>query len=378
MKSYGKLWDHLMQEDNIIIAIKNSSKGKRSRKDVKKVYGKPSEQVGWVSLYALNFKNAEHEPIEIYDGISRKKRQIIVPKYKEQIIHHMIANVLIPIFMSSMYHHTYGSIPGKGAHNAKKAVEKWIKHDKKNVKYCLKMDIKKFFNSIPHDILKDKLRKLIRDKKFLKLLFEVIDVQPKGLPLGFYTSQWLANWYLTALDHYIKEELRAKHYVRYMDDMVVFGSKKRDLHRIRQGISDYLEDKLGLRLKENWQVFRFDYKKHGKRRGRALDFMGFKFYRDKTTLRKSIMYKMTRKARKIGKKEKATLYDCRQMLSYLGWIDCTDTYNMYKKWVKPYVKFGQLKKHISKVDHLLKINQEVDDYDSEFWQVPVYADALAA
>lgn len=137
------------------------------------------------------------------------------------------------------------------------------------------------------------------------------------------------------------------HYMRYMDDMVIFGSNKRVLHRMRQAISDYLEMELGLELKANWQVFRFSY---GNNQGRDLDFMGFRFYRNRTILRKSIMYKATRKARKISKKEKATILDARQMLSYLGWIDCTDTYLMYQKWIKPCVSFQQLKRKVSRYD----------------------------
>ena len=90
---------------------------------------------------------------------------------------------------------------------------------------------------------------------------------------------------------------------------------------MRKNISDFLESKFGLSLKGNWQVFLFDWK--GK--GRDLDFMGFRFYRSRITLRKSIMLKATRKARKIDRKEHPTIYDLRQMMSYLGWLNCTDT-----------------------------------------------------
>lgn len=134
-----------------------------------------------------------------------------------------------------------------------------------------------------------------------------------------------------------------------MDDMVIFGSNKKKLHKTRKEIEAYLETE-GLRLKDNWQVFRFDYVKDGKRKGRDLDFMGFRFFRDRTILRKSIMLKATRKARKIGKKEKPTIYDIRQMLSYLGWIDATDTYGMYLKHIKPYVNFQYMKRRISRHD----------------------------
>lgn len=126
---------------------------------------------------------------------------------------------------------------------------------RKNCKYVLKMDIRHFFDTVPHDKLKAKLRKTIHDEKMLDLLFRIIDVTDVGIPLGFYTSQWLSNWYLQGLDHYIKERLGAVHYMRYMDDMVIFGSNKKVLHRTRQAISDYLENELGLSLKDNWQVF---------------------------------------------------------------------------------------------------------------------------
>lgn len=78
--------------------------------------------------------------------------------------------------------------------------------------------------------------------------------------------------------------------------------------------------------------------------------MGFRFYYNRTILRKSIMFKATRKARKISKKEKPTILDARQMLSYLGWIDCTDTYYMYDKWIKPYISFKELKRKVSQFD----------------------------
>lgn len=304
MKSYNHLWEQFISEENIRLAIINSSKGKRNRKLVKEIYENPDKWIPKIRQYAEKFKNCNHAPIEIYDGITRKKRKIITPQYKEQIVHHMIINVLEPIFKHGMYEHSYGSIPERGSHKGKKLVERWIKNDRKNVKYCLKMDIRKFFDSIPHDILKNKLALTIHDKKILEVINELIDVNKEGIPLGFYTSQWLANWYLQGLDHYIKENLQAKYYIRYMDDMVIFGSNKRKLHKIRIAISKYLEE-LGLELKDNWQVFRFDYVKSGKHYGRPLDYMGFKFYRDKTILRTSIMLKSTRKAKKYTKRVKS-------------------------------------------------------------------------
>jgi len=191
---------------------------------------------------------------------------------------------------------------------------------------------------------------------------------------------WLANYLLQPLDHYIKQEVLldvkhnkelkyknrmkrkgiadyktpkylsgADHYIRYMDDMVVFGNNKKELHLILGRINKFLNEKLGLRLKEDWQIFKFDYTdKEGNRKGRDLDFMGFKFYRDKTILRKSILIRATRKAKKLYKKDIINWYDASSMLSYIGWINNTDTYNIYLEQIKPYINIKYLKSIVSK------------------------------
>lgn len=354
-----------------------------------------------------NFHNYDHKPVQIYDGISRKVREIIVPNDHEQVVHHMIVNVLKPILLPKFYEHSYGSIPGRGSHKAMKVIRKWIRRDPKNVKYCLKMDIKKYFNNVNHIILKQMFSKLIHDDKFLSIVFRIIDVIPgnKGIPLGFYTSQWIANMYLTGLDHFIKEVLKVKHYVRYMDDMVIFGSNKRELHRIREAISIYLKTELDLELKDNWQVFRFDhidnrlkiklkfdktitptdcynmmmeYVKKGSQKprhlGRDLDFMGFRFFRDRVILRKSIMLKSTRKAKRVGKKRKPTIYDCRQVMSYLGWIKATDVYGMYLKYIKPYVNFRRCKRYVSKYDKAKNKSKQIQQLYHNFFQIDIDSD----
>lgn len=350
MKSYNHIYETLVSEKVRMVAIHKASLGHKHLKGFDK-YCCDEERALKDSLAWLNnFKNDSHKPITIYDGVSRKQRKIIVPTYKELVVQHCVVTSLMPIFMRGMYEHSYSSIPDRGIHKAKKHIEKWIKHDKKNCKYVLKMDIRHFFDTIPHDIIKRMLKEKIHDKKMLEILVEIINVTDIGLPLGFYTSQWLANWYLQGLDHYIKENLKAVHYVRYADDMVIFGSSKRKLHEMQRAISEYLTERLGLKMKDNWQVFRFVYDKGDKTYGRDLDFLGFRFYRNKTIIRKSIMLKSTRKALKMGKKEKPTIFDIRQMLSYLGWFKYTDSYNSYTKWIKPFIDVKKCKRRISNHD----------------------------
>lgn len=358
MKSYSHLYEKIIDEDNLKLAIKNAIKGrtKKRRKKIKQYIENTDEAVKELKRWIEEYRNDIHTPVQIYDGISRKKREIIVPTFKELAVQHAIVQVLKPIFLKGAYEHSYAATPGKGAHLGKKYMEKWIRKDIRSCKYVLKMDIKKFFPSIPHDKLKDKLARTFRDKKLLQILFEIVDVTDIGIPLGFYTSQWFSNWYLQKLDHYIKEDLKAVYYIRFMDDMVILGANKRKLHRMRDKIENYLNNELGLELKANWQVYRFDHTKGNHTCGKDIDFMGFRFYRKKTTMRRSIMLKATRTARKIARKEKATIYDIRKMLSYLGWITHTDTYRMYLKWIKPYISFQYFKRRMSVFDH--KQNKE--------------------
>lgn len=333
------------------------------RRDIRNLNKNIDRSIKKIHEYASHFENEPHTPKVINDGITQKKREIVVPKGKEQVVHHMAVQVLMPLLTKGMYEYTYASIPGRGSYAGSKDIKRWIKRDPDNTKYCLKMDIRKFFYTIPHDIMLDKLSCRIKDKDFLEFLGKLLTISEsnEGLPLGFYTSQWFSNWYLQDLDHYIKEQLHVKYYARYMDDMVLFGSSKTELHKVRKLVSKYVSEELGLQIKDNWQVFPFDnIDENDKHHGRALDFMGFVFRRDRTILRKSIMLRASRKAKRISKKSRITVYDARQMLAYLGWIKNTDSYGFYSKHISPYVNIGQLKKIVSRYDKKHSKNKKGD------------------
>lgn len=184
------------------------------------------------------------------------------------------------------------------------------------------------------------------------------NIVKKGLPIGFYTSQWFANWFLQPFDHYVKEELKAKCYVRYMDDIVILGTNKRELHKMFNLICSYLGE-IGLTIKDNWQVFLFDYTdKDGKRHGRPIDFMGFKFYRDKTTIRKSIFLRACRLARRLHKKLHINWRDASQILSYFGWFKTTDTYKAFQKYIVSQISLNSCKKVMSIHDKNLRRKNE--------------------
>lgn len=366
-KSVNNLYKPMLEHGNVERKFHKAAKGKTERPDVAVIL-KPEniqQHVETIIEQLMNtapegfdvpnpekaWKPTKHGKVTINEGTNKKERHIEKPRYNyEQVVHHIVVSACYDIFMQGMYEFSCGSVPNRGAHYGKKHIEKWIRTDEKNCKYILKMDIRHFFESVDHDVLKAWLAKKIRDKRMLHILNLIIDGSEQGLPLGFYTSQWLSNFMLQPLDHYIKEQLHATHYIRYMDDMVVFGRNKKELHKMQQEIERFLNERLNLQMKGNWQVFRFDYieRKTGKRKGRPLDFMGFEFWRDKTILRESIMLSCTRKVNRVSKKDRITWYDATAILSYMGYITHTDTYDLYLKRIKPYANVKKLKKIVSK------------------------------
>ena len=253
MISFNNVSEQLYIPEEQIKDIYNASKGKSKREqaaivknDIKKYRKKLDKR-----LRENTFSTKQHNTIRIQENSCRKTRDIVKPRYMyEQMAHHSLMRVFAPIAMKGMYYHVYGSIPGHGVHKGKKTVEKWIREDTKNCKYIYKLDIRHFFESIPHRKLKKALKRKIRDKELLKRLFAVIDSHKPGLPLGYYPSQWFGNFYLQPLDHFIKEKLHARNYIRFADDMVIFGNNKKTLHKIRKAVEDFIKNKLGLEVKK--------------------------------------------------------------------------------------------------------------------------------
>lgn len=262
MKSYRINREKMLLHDNIEQAFLKPSRGKRSRDDVKRALDNIENEIEKIHDMLENntYFPRKHTPVKINERNYLKERTIIKPDYcYEQVVHHIVVSAIRESIERGMYAYVLGSIPKRGAHSGKKVIEKWIKNDPENTKYVLKMDIRHFFESVDHEILKAWLRKKFRDGYILELLFLIIDAVEYGLPLGYYTSQWFANFLLQPLDHYIKERLHVKYACRYMDDIVCFGRNKKELHRVRIAIDTFLTEELHLTMKGNWQVFRFEY-----------------------------------------------------------------------------------------------------------------------
>lgn len=257
MKRFGFLYEKIVSVENCKQAIINASKHKRKRKVVKEIndnldyYAKDLSE----RLIRLDFLTPYRTRI-IKDGLSGKERELQIPSfYPDQCAHHAIVQILQPIFMKSSYHWSCANIPNRGIDHACKGVERATMRDIKHAKYCVKMDISKFYPSIPHDKLKARLREKIKDEKALQIIYKVIDSHSPGIPIGNYTSPWFAEFYLQPLDNYIKQELGVKHYIRYADDLVLIGNNKKKLRKAMYGVIDFVNG-LGLTVKHDYQLYR--------------------------------------------------------------------------------------------------------------------------
>lgn len=362
MKSYNHLFEKAISDEIMDPALDDGVEGKKDRPEIQDIIRNriKYKQILRQKIIAGDLVPFVHQATLRIDRCNGKPRIIVPPRFDkeepEQWIHHIVIKTLKPIIMKGMYQFSCGSIPGRGIHYGKKYLEKFIRENKSEIKYVLKFDIHHFYESINVDLLKERFRKIIHDERMLKLIFYILDsneyqldgeLYKGGLLIGFYPSQWFANFFLQPFDHFIKENLKVKCYVRYMDGCVIFGRNKKELHQKLYAIEQYL-GKMDLELKSNYQIYRFDYiDRQGNRRGRFIDFMGFKFYRDKTTIRKGIFARATRTARRISKKEKVTWFDAARMLSYKGWFKRTNTYKAFKKYIAPFVNLGKLRKIMS-------------------------------
>lgn len=341
MKRIGHIYENVCDINNLKQAVMKASLGKRDQKRVRRVLDNLNEAAAEIQRM-LSTKTYEPSPYAIKtvrDGARQKERTIYKPRfYPDQIIHWALMLQLEPVIVRGMYRYNCGSVPGRGTSDGQNALRRWLDMDRRGTKYCLKMDISKFYPSVDNETLKQMFRRVLKDSDCLWLIDTIID-SAQGLPIGNYTSQWFANFYLEGLDHFIKQKLRVKYYIRYVDDLVLLGPNKKNLHAARREIDRYLQS-IRLQLKGNWQVFRVD--------DRGIDFLGFRFFRDRTILRKRNALRIRRRLRKIQKKGRLSYKDACAVVSYWGWIKRSDSYGFYHKYVKPICSIGEAKRTVSR------------------------------
>jgi RNA-directed DNA polymerase len=323
MKRIGNLYDRICSTENLYLAYQKAKQGKVKKYGVvlfEKNFESNMESIQ-TELISGCYHTSEYSIFTIYDP---KERTVYRLPFRDRIVHHAIMNVVGEIWVSTFITHTYACIKGRGIHGVLNHIKRDLK-DIENTKYCLKLDVKKFYPSIDHDILKSIIRKKIKDIRLLNLLDGIISSAP-GVPIGNYLSQFLANLYLSYFDHWIKEDKQVNYYYRYADDIVILSSNKSYLHGILVDINDYMTNKLNLQIKGNYQVFPVS--------DRGIDFVGYKFYHTHILMRKSIKKRFCRKVAKLNKKDLDPKEYKMQVSPWLGWAKHCNSKHLQKKILK--------------------------------------------
>lgn len=341
MKRVGNLYERIIAVDNLLLADANARRGKLQSYGVRKHDANRMEHIQALHDQLANgtFKTSRYKVFTIYEP---KEREIFqLPYFPDRIVHHAVMNVLEPIWVSVMTKDTYSCIKNRGLLKCACDTRRALFRSPDGTKYCLKIDIRKFYPSIDHDVLKRIIRRKLKDERLLRLLDGIIDSVEHGVPIGNYLSQYFANLYLAYFDHWVKETLHVTHYKRYADDMVFFAADKETLHRWLDAVRAYLRDELHLTIKHNWQIFPVD--------ARGVDFVGYVFRHTHTRVRKRIKQALCRRVARLNKrKTKPTKAEYKQAIaSWWGWLKYCDSKHFVKQLKRkmPYdIKFSYAKR----------------------------------
>lgn len=314
MKRVNNIYSQIISIENLQLADAIAQMGKAKQYGVQRHNRNAEANIAKLHgmLVDKTFKTSPYTTFTVYEP---KERLIFrLPYYPDRIVHHAIMNVIEPVLVGMFTADTYACIKGRGVHKAAKKIKKVLVKHEASTRYCLKIDVRKFYPSIDHHILLQQLRRKFKDNDFLQLM-EGIITSSDGLPIGNYLSQSLSNFYLTGFDHWLKQDKKVQHYFRYVDDIIILAGSKEYLHGLRVEIESYLKAALKLDIKSNWQVFPVDV--------RGIDMLGYRFFRKYSLLRKTIKQKFARAVK--SNKGQASI------AAYKGWASHCNSRHLLKK-----------------------------------------------
>ncbi|MFA5060830.1 MAG: reverse transcriptase/maturase family protein [Candidatus Pacearchaeota archaeon] len=336
-----EIYSKIYHIKNLIFAWKKARKGK-----TKKVYVIEFEKDLGNNLRQLKFDlmSQTYKPKPLVNFIIKdpKTRKISKSAFRDRIVHHAIVRAIEPIFDKSFIYDSCANRIGKGnlfALRRLELFEKKVTCNLRNEAFCLKADIRHYFEEINHDILLNVIQRKIVDEKVMWLIKQIISNTPgsfgggkagftkKGMPLGNLTSQFFANIYLNELDHFVKHNLKTKYYIRYVDDFVILHENKEQLKIWKKEIEVFLKEKLKLELHpDKSKIISLS---------KGVDFVGFRNFYHYRLLRKRNIRKILAKIKgcKDGKISKDKLLE-----SFNGW-------NAYARWADSF----KLRKEIIKL-----------------------------
>ena len=278
----------IVAPENLCLAYWRAAKGKRAKADCRQFSQRLDEELETLRTDLVSGKVhvGDYRYFTIRDP---KQRRICAASFRERVMHHALMNVCEPVFERAAIFDSYACRKAKGR---LAAIERAYGYARTH-RWFLKMDVRKYFDSIEQSILLSLLGRKFKDPALLRLFGSIIssyETAPgKGLPIGNLTSQHFANFYLGGLDRFVKEELRRRAYVRYMDDCVVWGDGPEELKVIRDGVREYLAVELKLELKANPVI---------NRTAVGMDFLGYRIFPQTVRLARRSKVRFARKFRR--------------------------------------------------------------------------------
>ena len=350
MKRHGRLFGRLVSFENLLGAAQDSRRGKRLKPNTARFDFNLEHELLTLQrdLLAHTYRPGPYHTFTIREP---KTRLISAAPYRDRVVHHALCRVIEPIFERTFVKDSYACRVGKGTHLA---VEEFQRHARR-YPYVLKCDIAKYFPSIDHALLFDLLARKLKDQEVLWLIRTIIEAsneqesvcrhfegddlftpltRRKGIPIGNLTSQFFANVYLDGFDHFLKEELRCRAYLRYCDDFVVFGDDKAGLWAIKEAMGEYLA-RLRLTLHPR--------KCHVLPTRNGVDFLGYRVWpthrRLRATTAKRCIRRLRGKARHCLEGTLPAERFLQSLASWLGLALHADTYGLRRAVMRNLVEF---------------------------------------
>lgn len=397
MKRVGHLWETFCSIETAEAAIRWGTQNKRQDRVVVRIFGysdagrNPDHPLGAldpakVHDYAVrlvaelkagrwNHKPGKHRHIMS----SGKEREIEIARLKDHIVQWMVMLTIEDLETRKMYRHSCGNLPKRGIEDARKTVERWVRSG--DCKFFVKLDIRHFYQTVNLTKLQDLLHRHIKDRRFLQVLDQIIfssAVQetlfedPRNLAIGYYSSPWFANIYLTPLDNFItgclykerrgKRVKWVKHYLRYVDDLLLMGTSRSDLKKAVKKIMAFCREELDVEIKNCWEICQIGELLPPDEKGRMkikpgtkqVDIVGYTFTTTSTRVRDGNFLKARRLARRIHRrlKEKGyiVLQNAQAMLSRNGWFTHSDSKHFIALYITPYINIKFIKGIVSYAD----------------------------
>ena len=339
MKRVGYLYEKMMTLDNFILAEKLLGVNKPDNK-LARYFSRNAEKYGEIVFNkVLSGEFQWHKPKErtIVDNWKGKTRNLKIPCLEDQVVQLAWLNIAMPYIEKRNYYYNCGSIPNAGQTRCVYALKKWLKNPSE--KHGATADIRKFYDTCPHDTVRKGLYRIFKDKVFVEFAMGFVASMSDtdvGIAIGYPTSHWLANVALMQTDHEIKRLYPKVHMTRYMDDVAMTSPNKRTLKKAMMHFKESVEH-LGMSLKK-WSIFKI--------KGRGLKFLSYRFFHGYNILAKKLMVRIARRMKKV--KGNMTVHTAYGIISYFGILKHCNSYHFRQKYVYPYVSKRDCCKIISK------------------------------